>query len=184
MTSHGLNVSTERLDSRDVVLNVSSRSRLGLVTPMSRSCLSLETLTSRSPHHTSRLQPWSCKLAWVGLLGCMRPLPLFVSDSPWAAGITWPDTHAGRPRCTASYIAYIVKTVGRITYIVLVQTWNHAQSINCVACYWINWQYRCWFDRPRQTDEQIKIGCYYAIRLLRAVCVCVCVCVLRPYLNQ
>jgi len=32
MTSHGLNVSSERLErtSRDVVLNVSSRSRLGL----------------------------------------------------------------------------------------------------------------------------------------------------------
>jgi len=44
--SHGSNVSTLDRTSRDIVLNVSSRYCLGLV-----------ALTSRSRHHTCRLQP-------------------------------------------------------------------------------------------------------------------------------
>jgi len=56
----------ERLDrtSQDVVLNVSSRYhlgqvalRLGIISIPSLHCLGLETLSSRSRHHTSSLQP-------------------------------------------------------------------------------------------------------------------------------
>ena len=66
--SHGLNVSTKRLETLFwtshlwlVLVALTSRSLLGLVTPKSRSRLRLETLTSRFRHHTPHLQP--CALA-------------------------------------------------------------------------------------------------------------------------
>jgi len=69
--------------SRDVVLKVSSWSRLGLValtsrsrletiTPMSRSRLVLR-LTSQSRHDTSHLQPWHLVIIFVNraIVRCM-----------------------------------------------------------------------------------------------------------------
>jgi len=61
MTSHGLNVSTERLETSSRLGLISDwwHWRLGLVSIPSLQRLGLETLTSRSRLHTSHLQPCS-----------------------------------------------------------------------------------------------------------------------------